>query len=187
MSSYQFGANNFAVGFLDSRNSLFPIADEVLQLFQSHKTDIYDINRIDKIINEELSCLNWPVSVSMCNDGGNISFQISGTDSEINLFSAILISAYCASHSRPLKIVENLIYPASVYMQFSEASSREEAFEIAERYFSGIKVNTGTYLNNCMSQEPAENMEYWKNIFRHIDVTTACHIHTCYQEDNELF
>ncbi|MDW7725904.1 MAG: hypothetical protein SCH70_02140, partial [Candidatus Methanoperedens sp.] len=84
---------------LNGRNSLFPPSGEVLQLFQSHKINIYDISIIDKIINEELSYLNWPVSVSMGNDDGNISFQISGTDSEINLFSAILISAYCASHS----------------------------------------------------------------------------------------
>lgn len=142
---------------LRGRDTVFPPVGEVLQLFQSHNANIYDISKIDKLINEELSYLNWPVTVTTGHDDGNISFQISGTDSEINRFNAILIASFCASHSRPLKIVKNLIYPASVYMQFSEASSREEALEIAERYFSdnieGNNLSTSDpYRNNCIPQ-----------------------------------
>ena len=130
----------------------------MLQLFHSHNANIYDISNIDKVINEELSYLNWPVTVTTGHDDGNISFQISGTDSEINRFSAILITLFCANYDKPLKIVKNLIYPASVYMQFSEAASKEEALEIADGYFSGIECNdtsaSGPCHNSCKPQNP---------------------------------
>lgn len=143
---------------LETRSSALPPQGEVLQLFHAHNANIYDISNIDKIINEELSYLNWPVTVTTGHDDGNISFQISGTDSEINKFNAILIALFCASNEKPLKIVKNMIYPASVYMQFSEAASKEEAMEIADRYFSGNDGNDTSASNpghnSCNPQNP---------------------------------
>jgi len=143
---------------LKERNSIFPPSGDVMQLFQSHNSNIYDISTIDKTINEELSYLNWPVTVTMGHDDGTISFQISGTNPEINMFNAIMITMYCANNSKPLKMVKNLIYPASVYMQFSEAVNKEEALEIAERYFSDIEVDdtssSHSMNNTCSSKNP---------------------------------
>jgi len=143
---------------LKERNMMFPPSGDVMQLFQSYNSNIYDINSIDKTINEELSYLNWPVTVTMGHDDGMISFQISGTNPEINRFSAIMIAMYCANNTKPLKIVKTLVYPASVYMQFSEAANKGEALEIAERYFSDTEVDDAfpshSINNICSSKTP---------------------------------
>ncbi len=124
---------------LNNRKGVFPPLNEVIQLFQPHNANIYDINSIDKIINEELSLLNWPVTITVGHEEGRISIQITGTDPEINEFNAILIAMFFAYYKRPQKINKNLIYPASIYLQFSETATHEEALRSIHETFSDIK------------------------------------------------
>lgn len=121
---------------LSNRKGILPPLNEVIQLFQPYNANIYDINSLNKIINEELSLLHWPVTVMVGQEGGDISFQITGTDPDINRFNAILISMFLANNKRPQKIDKNLVYPASIYMQFSEAISKEEALKSIYDVFS---------------------------------------------------
>ncbi len=121
---------------LNNRKGVFPPMNEVMQLFQPHNVNIYDINNLDKIISEELSLLNWPVTVTAGHENGQITFQITGTDPEINKFNAILIAMFFANNQKPQRINKNLIYPASIYMQFSETATREEALKSIYETFS---------------------------------------------------
>jgi hypothetical protein len=135
---------------LNNRKGVFPPLNEVIQIFLPHNANIYDINSLDKVISEELSLLNWPVTVAVGHENGHISFQITGTDPEINKFNAILIAMFFANNKKPQRINKSLVYPASIYMQFSEAASREEAVKSLQEAFSDMKqdemCSSQTYL-----------------------------------------
>jgi len=121
---------------LSNRSSSIPPLSEAIQLFAPHNdVNIYDTNSLNKIINEELSILNWPVTVSVDSSEGQISLQITGMDPEINNFNAVLISLYLANNKNPQKINKLMVYPSSIYIQLSVASSHEEAMQSISSYF----------------------------------------------------
>ncbi len=129
---------------LSKRKCCLPPLSEAIQLFAPHNdVNIYDINSLNKIINEELSILNWPVTVSVDSAEGLISLQITGMDPEINNFNAVLISLYLANNKDPQKINKVMVYPSSVYIQLSAASSHEEAMQSISAFFSdNLEDNT---------------------------------------------
>ncbi|VVB94862.1 Uncharacterised protein [uncultured archaeon] len=113
---------------LASRKYGLPPMCETLQLFAPHNDiNVYDTNSLNKIINEELSILNWPTTVSVDSGDDQISIQVTGTDPEINNFAAILISMYLSNNKNPQKIIKLLLYPSSISMKFSNASCSEDA------------------------------------------------------------
>ncbi len=125
---------------LMDRKCTIPPLNNATQIFASQDdVNIYDVNNLGKIINEELSFLNWPVKAAVCSEEGNIVFQITGTDQVINKFTAILMSVYLANNKNPHKISKLLIYPASIYIQATKASSQEEAIHSIYETFSGDK------------------------------------------------
>lgn len=120
---------------LVNRKCKLPPLSETLQLFAPHNDiNVYDTNSLNKIINEELSILNWPTTVLVDNVETQISIQITGTDPEINSFNAALISMYLANNKNPQKISKVLIYPSSIYMQFSAAECYEDAIQSIYKY-----------------------------------------------------
>ncbi|HEY9247430.1 MAG TPA: hypothetical protein VIO11_11335 [Candidatus Methanoperedens sp.] len=122
---------------LANRKCSLPPISETVQLFAPHNdVNIYDINSLNKIINEEFSILNWPITVSVDHDNDRISIQVTGTDPEINNFNSILIALYLANNKNPQKINKMLIYPSSIFMQFSAASGYEEAVQSIYKYLN---------------------------------------------------
>ncbi|MCX9012146.1 MAG: hypothetical protein OIN66_13625 [Candidatus Methanoperedens sp.] len=127
---------------LSNRKSILPPLSEASQLFSTHcDVNIYDINSLNKIINEELSILNWPVTVSINSGEGQISLQITGMDPEINHFNAMLISLFLANNRTPQKISRLMVYPSSISVQLSAASSFEEAMQSIYTHFSDSSEN----------------------------------------------
>ncbi|KCZ71139.1 hypothetical protein ANME2D_03171 [Candidatus Methanoperedens nitroreducens] len=123
----------------NSRCSL-PPSSEAIQIFAQHNdVNIYDISSLSKMINEGLSILNWPVMVSINSSNGQISIQITGMDPEINNFNAALIAMYMANNKNPQKINRLMIYPSSVCIQLSSASSHEEAMQSIYTHFCDNK------------------------------------------------
>ncbi len=121
---------------MDRKNSLPPV-NHATQLFANEKDiNIYDIEILAKMINEELSILNWPVKVSISNEDCNIAFQLTGMDETINRFTAILISLYLANNQNPYKISKLLLYPVSIYIQLTETARKEDAMRSIYEYFS---------------------------------------------------
>lgn len=112
---------------LNNKKGHLPPINEAIQLFSHQNINSYDINTLNKVINEEISFLNWPITVNVGSENGNISIQITGIDPEINIFYAKLISMFLSNNKNPQKISKILHYPASVYMLFSVASTQEEA------------------------------------------------------------
>jgi hypothetical protein len=113
---------------LTDRKTCLPSLNNATQLF--HRNDdinIYDMNSLNKLINEELSFLNWPVKVTFSREDKNIGIQITGMDQEINKFCAILVAMFFAKNRNPQKISILVIYPASIYMGITNAASSEEA------------------------------------------------------------
>jgi hypothetical protein len=121
---------------MDRKNSLPPI-NHATQLFATEKDiNIYDVENMARMINDELSMLNWPVKVSISNEDCNIAFQLTGMDQTINRFTAILISLYLANNQNPYKISKLLLYPVSIYIQVTEAARKEDAMHSIYEYFS---------------------------------------------------
>lgn len=114
---------------LSNRKSSLPPINEAIQLFSQQNINSYDINTLNKVINEEISFLNWPISVNIGSENGQISIQITGIDPEINSFYAKLITMYLSNNKSPQKISKLLNYPASIYMLFGSASTQEEALK----------------------------------------------------------
>jgi hypothetical protein len=112
---------------LTNRTCNLPPLNEAVQLFAPHNINVYDTNSLNKVINEEISYLNWPISVNIGSESSRISIQITGIDPEINSFYANLIAIFLANNKTPQKIIKLSQYPASIYMLFSGASSHEEA------------------------------------------------------------
>ena len=114
---------------LADRKGGLPPLNDAIQLFPSYDINVYDVNELNKIFNEDFSYLHWPVNVTVGNEDGLITLQITGIDPELNRFSAILIAMFMASNKRPQKIKQFLSYPASVYMEVRDAESREVAIQ----------------------------------------------------------
>ena len=114
---------------LSNRKSSLPPINEAIQLFSQQNINSYDINTLNKVINEEISFLNWPISVNIGSENGQISIQITGIDPEINSFYAKLITMYLSNNKSPQKISKLLNYPASIFMLFGSASTQEEALK----------------------------------------------------------
>ncbi|NJD54073.1 MAG: hypothetical protein FIB07_14545 [Candidatus Methanoperedens sp.] len=114
---------------LSNRKSSLPPLNEAIQLFSQQNINSYDINTLNKVINEEISFLNWPISVNIGSENSQISIQITGIDPEINSFYAKLITMYLSNNKNPQKINKLLNYPASIYMLFGSVSTQEEALK----------------------------------------------------------
>jgi hypothetical protein len=127
---------------LSNRKSSLPPINEAIQLFSQQNINSYDINTLNKVINEEISFLNWPISVNIGSENGQISIQITGIDPEINSFYAKLITIYLSNNKSPQKISKLLNYPASIYMLFGSASTQEEALKSMHEAFgeNGHKI-----------------------------------------------
>ncbi len=120
---------------LVNRKFSLPPLSETIQLFAPHNDiNIYDINGLNKIINEELSILNWPTTVSVDHGDDRVSIQVTGTDPQINNFNSILIAMFLANNKSPQKITRLNIYPSSIFMQFSAAESYEDAIQSIYAY-----------------------------------------------------
>ena len=132
---------------LSNRKSSLPPINEAIQLFSQQNINSYDINTLNKVINEEISFLNWPISVNIGSENGQISIQITGIDPEINSFYAKLITMYLSNNKSPQKISKLLNYPASIYMLFGSASTQEEALKSMYEAFG----------ENGRNKIPAEN------------------------------
>ena len=89
---------------LTDRKSSMPPINEAIQLFSQKNINSYDINTLNKVINEEISFLNWPISVNIGSENGQISVQITGIDPEINSFYAKSITIYLSANKDPQKI-----------------------------------------------------------------------------------
>lgn len=128
---------------LSCRKCELPPLHEAIQLFQPHNVNIYDLKSLSKVMNEEISYLNWPVSVYIGYEGEHVSIQITGIVPEINSFYANLIAMFLANNRNPLKIINMMQYPASIYMTFSEASDRDEAARSIFETFceNGVRAN----------------------------------------------
>ncbi len=125
---------------LTNNKASIPPMDEAIQLFSSQHINSYDINTLNKAINEEISFLNWPITVNIGNEKENISVQLTGIDPEINMFVAKLISMFLSCDNKnPQKIIKILQYPASIFMLFSNASSHEEAKQSIHEIFGSSK------------------------------------------------
>ncbi len=122
---------------LANRKTPLPPLNHATQIFiPLNDVNVYDVNNLSNMINEEMSFLNWPVNVVASSEDGHISFQITGTDQIINIFTAVLISISLATHKNAHKISKLLLYPASIYLQVSEAASADEAINSIHENFS---------------------------------------------------
>lgn len=120
----------------DRKGSLPPLSDAT-QLFASYDINVHDVNGLNRILNEELSYLHWPVNVTAGIEDNMLSLQITGIDQELNRFSAILIAMFLASNKRSQKIKNVLSYPASIYMQFRDSENLEVAIQSIYENLSG--------------------------------------------------
>jgi len=127
---------------LSNRRTNMPPINEAIQLFSQQNINSYDVNSLNKIINEEISFLNWPITVNIGSENGHISVQITGIDPEINSFYAKIITIFLSNNNNnPQKISKLLHYPASIYMLFSGASSHEEAIHSMQETFGNNEIN----------------------------------------------
>lgn len=127
---------------LSNRRTNMPPINEAIQLFSQQNINSYDVNSLNKIINEEISFLNWPITVNIGSENGHISVQITGIDPEINSFYAKIITIFLSNNNNnPQKISKLLQYPASIYMLFSGASSHEEAIHSMQETFGNNEIN----------------------------------------------
>jgi len=123
---------------VNKKGNLPPI-NEAIQLFSNQSINSYDISTLNKVINEEISFLNWPITVNLGSENGQISIQITGVDPEINIFYAKLISMFLSSNKNPQKISKIMKYPASIYMLFSSAPTHEDALRSIQETFGVSK------------------------------------------------
>ena len=126
---------------LANRKNNMPPVNEAIQLFSQQNINSYDINSLNKVINEEISFLNWPITVNIGSENGHISVQITGIDPEINSFYAKIITIFLSNNNNPQKISKLLHYPASIYMLFSGASTNEEALHSMQEIFGNNEIN----------------------------------------------
>ena len=132
---------------LCNRKTNLPPINEVIQIFTHQNINNYDIHTLNKVINEEISFLKWPITVNISNENGQMSIQITGIDPEINSFYAKLITIYFSNNRNPQKICKLLHYPASLLMLFGSALTHEEALRSMHEIFA----------DNEWSKIPEEN------------------------------
>jgi hypothetical protein len=125
---------------LTNRKTNLPPVNEAIQLFSQQNINSYDINSLNKVINEEISFLNWPITVNIGSENGHISVQITGIDPEINSFYAKIITIFLSNNNNPQKISKLMNYPASIYMLFSGASTHEEALHLMQETFGKNEI-----------------------------------------------
>lgn len=135
---------------LANRLTNLPPVNEAIQLFQPHNINIYDINSLNKVIDEEISFLNWPITVNVGSENGLISIQITGVVPEINNFYANLIALYLANSRSPQKISKLMQYPASIYIVFQGAANHEEAAQSIYETFGDNKTDKIPEQNDMM-------------------------------------
>lgn len=135
---------------LSNRKSSLPPLDEAIQLFSQQNINSYDLNALNKVLNEEISFLNWPISVNISNENGQISIQITGIDPEINSFYAKIITIYFSNNRNPQKLVKLSQYPASILLSFSNVSSHEEALQSMYKTFGDNEMNKIPRENNML-------------------------------------
>ncbi|MCL7475744.1 MAG: hypothetical protein M8352_06850 [ANME-2 cluster archaeon] len=117
---------------LESRDkSNLPIIEEVTQLFMPESGGATDLESVIKDINEKNSLLKWPLYIKTHIEGEKYIILISGSDTLINKFGAMLLSMYLANLDEPLKLTNVLKLPSSIQLQFitSKKSDAKEAFE----------------------------------------------------------
>jgi len=141
---------------LINRRTNMPPINEAIQLFSQQNINSYDVNSLNKVINEEISFLNWPITVNIASENGHISVQITGIDPEINSFYAKIITIFLSHNNNPQKISKLLHYPASIYMLFSGASTHEEALHSMQETFGNNEID-GTKGENEMLLIKAES------------------------------
>jgi hypothetical protein len=124
---------------LANKKGNLPPIDEAIQLFSNKNINSFDITSLNKVINEEISYLNWPITVNLGDENGQISIQITGVDQGINIFYAKLISMFLSSNKNPQKISKIIIYPASIYILFSGASTHGEALQSIQETLGAAK------------------------------------------------
>lgn len=124
---------------LVNRKGNLPPINEAIQLFSNQNINSYDISTLNKVINEEISILNWPITANIGSENGQISIQITGVDPDINIFYAKLISMFLSSNKNPQKISKIIKYPASIYILFLSASNHEEAIQSIQETFGAAK------------------------------------------------
>lgn len=118
-------------------NTNLPLLEEVTQLFLPEPGEPTDVESIIKGINERNAMLNWPLFIKTHAEGDNFIVLISGSDTMINKFGAMLISMYLTNLEKPLKLKNILKLPSSIQLQFSE-STLEEAKVSFQHYFRDI-------------------------------------------------
>ncbi|MBW6517950.1 MAG: hypothetical protein K0A89_05560 [ANME-2 cluster archaeon] len=117
---------------LESRDkSNLPIIEEVTQLFMPESGGATDLESVIKDINDKNSLLKWPLYIKTHIEGEKYIILISGSDTLINKFGAMLLSMYLANLDEPLKLTNVLKLPSSIQLQFitSKKSDAKEAFE----------------------------------------------------------
>ncbi len=135
---------------LVNRKGNLPPINEAIQLFSNKNINSYDISTLNKVINEEISFLNWPITANIGSENGQISIQITGVDPEINIFYAKLISMFLSSNKNPQKISKIIKYPASIYMLFLSASTHEEALKSIQETFGAAKRDEIPFQNEII-------------------------------------
>lgn len=120
---------------LESRDkSNLPIIEEVTQLFMPESGGATDLDSVIKDINEKNSLLKWPLYIKTHIEGEKYIILISGSDTLINKFGAMLLSMYLANLDEPLKLTNVLKLPSSIQLQFV-GSKKDEAKEAFESFY----------------------------------------------------
>lgn len=123
---------------LKSRDgTTLPILEEVTQLFMPIQEESTDIFSLVSNINEKNSILNWPLYIKAHIEDEDIIVLISGSDTMINRFEAMLISMFVANMDVPLKINNILKLPSSIQLQFCE-SNPEEARKMFQEHYGNL-------------------------------------------------
>lgn len=124
---------------LKSRSdSHLPLMEEVTQLFMPEPGEASDFENVIKSINEKNSMLNWPLFIKTHKEGNKFIVLISGSDTLINKFEAMLISMYLANIENPLKLENILKLPSSIQLQFIEGD-KGEAKQAIKKYYGDLE------------------------------------------------
>lgn len=118
-------------------NSNLPIIEEVTQLFMPEPGASTDLESVVKDINEKNSMLKWPLFIKTHIEGDTYIILISGSDTQINKFGAMLLSMYVANLDKPLKLTNVLKLPSSIQLQFVEGN-KDDANTAFETFYGKI-------------------------------------------------
>ena len=127
---------------LSNRRTNMPPINEAIQLFSQQNINSYDVNSLNKVINEEISFLNWPITVNIGSENGHISVQITGIDPEINSFYAKIITIFLSNNTiTPRKLVNFCITLRQYTCCSQELPSHEEALHSMQETFGNNEIN----------------------------------------------